>query len=219
MSSKIKVKLCGINDIKVAEYCCNLAYKPDYLGFVFYHDSPRNISYDQAYQFNNIIGNHINKVAVTVNSELSDIEKIITNLNPDYLQLHGDESVEYIKILKQEFNIKIIKAFPIKEDFDSEFINLYQQDIDYFLFDSHTEKYGGSGRNFNWKILSSLSTKKPWFLSGGININNILTAINSVKTNIFDISSGIESQKGVKDLKKIKELLSFIKNFNDSDRK
>lgn len=212
MKQNIKIKLCGINTVEILNYCCNLAYKPNYLGFVFYANSPRNITYSQAERFKKIIGKKIPKIAVTVNSSLEDMDRIMSSLHPDYLQFHGEESVTYIQTLKDQFNIKVIKAIAIKEDLGKEKISYYENYVDYFLFDSATKEYGGSGVKFNWGILNGQNIKKPWFLSGGINASNILSAIESSNTNLFDISSGIESAKGVKDKNKIYELLNLIKN-------
>lgn len=132
MNQNIKIKLCGINTVEILNYCCNLAYKPDYLGFVFYANSPRNITYSQAEEFKQIIGKRIPKIAVTVNSSLEDIKRIMSSLEPDYLQIHGEESVGYIRTLRKKFNVKIIKALAIKEDFDQEKISSYENDVDYF---------------------------------------------------------------------------------------
>ena len=211
----IKVKLCGMNDSNIIDHCCNKEYNPDFLVFVFFNKSPRNISYAQAKEFKQIIGGKIPKVSVTVNSNLQSIEKIISNLEPDYLQLHGNENLEYIKEVKKEFNVKIIKAIRIKDRRDIELLANYDDSaIDYFLFDTYTKEYGGSGLSFDWKILDQLNTDKSWFLSGGINLNNILLAIKSLQTRLFDISSGIEARKGVKDIEKIDKLLNFINDYN-----
>ena len=213
MQREIKVKLCGINDADILRYCLNHQYQPDYLGFIFYDKSARHISYDQAQEFNEIIANNIPKISVTVNAEFAVVQNIIATLNPDYLQLHGDEDLDYIKKIKKFSDAKIIKAVRIKNNLANYDIS-YNDLIDAWLFDSDNVNYGGSGESFDWQLLKNLELTKPWFLSGGININNIANAIKDTKAKIFDISSGIEKEKGIKDKDKINKLLNFFENYN-----
>ena len=217
--SKIAFKLCGINEPCIVHHCCDSVYRPDFLGFVFYSPSPRNITYEQAQEFRNIIQKKITTVAVTVNPTLNDIDHIIHNLGPQYLQFHGNEPVSLLKEIKKNSNIKIIKAFSVqtKEDLlkTSQYINY----VDYMLFDTKSKQYGGTGKSFDWKILNKFDSHKPWFLSGGLNISNVKTAIDITKAQFYDISSGIELQKGVKDINKINEILKFFKNYNAGEPK
>ena len=109
-----KVKLCGVNSFDILDFCCNYSYQPDYLGFVFYAPSSRNISLELASKFKEKIPKNIKKVAVTVNASLEELQKIIKNLEPDFLQLHGDESDEYILEIKKKFGLPIIKAVSLE---------------------------------------------------------------------------------------------------------
>jgi len=210
-----KIKLCGINDLKVFKFCIEYPYSPDFLGFVFYDRSPRNINFKQAKEFADLIPGHIKKIAVVVNPAISDIEEIVESLKPDYIQLHGDEEPGFIEKLKELFNIKIIKAISVKETKDLAKVYLYTDVVDYFLFDTKSPEYGGSGKSFNWNILDDLKLEKDCFLSGGLNIDNLPDAIAKASANYFDLSSGIELQKGVKDTTKIAEILDYFKAINE----
>ncbi len=209
---KQKIKLCGINNLEILDFIINYHYQPDFLGFVFYGPSPRSISFSLAKKFNNLISSKIKKVAVTVNASTEYLNLIKDSLEPDIFQLHGEENASYIK---NNFDKeKIIKAIPLNNKSDLKQIAQYQDLVDYLLFDSKVAGYGGSGISFNWNLLDNLSLKIPYFLSGGLNINNLDKAISS-RCNFFDLSSGIELQKGVKDRKKIAEILDLFRKVNE----
>ena len=209
---KQKIKLCGINNQEVLKFIINYNYKPDFLGFVFYEASSRFISLKQAEEFCKVIPANIKKVAVTVNADKNYLKNIKDKLKPDIFQLHGEETIEYIT---QNFTTeKIIKAIAINNKNDFNKISLYQEYVDYFLFDTKTIEFGGSGASFDWNLLKNVQINKPYFLSGGLNITNLPQAL-TLNSNYFDLSSGIELQKGVKDRKKIVEILDFFKNINE----
>ena len=165
----MKVKLCGFRDCESLKIA--IEKKCDFLGFVFVDKSPRNISVMQARALSDLVPNSIKKVAVVVNSNLEFISQIITNFNPDFLQFHGDEDVEFLKKFRQKFpQVKIIKAFRINEVKDLEGVRAFEDYCDLFLFDGQNP---GSGKKFNWEILKNFNCKKDWFLSGGINLDNL----------------------------------------------
>ena len=214
LKNRLSIKLCGINNIDIVNYCCTANYQPDFLGFIFYPPSPRNITYETAKKYKKIINNSkINKVAVAVNPSKEELIKIFSNLEPQYLQLHGEDTTSLlaIKELKDEFSFKLIKALPIGNINDLKKADSYVNIADYFLFDTVTSTYGGSGKAFDWDIMKHHNITKPYFLSGGININNIAKAISSTGSKFIDICSGIESSKGVKDINKVKEILEYVK--------
>ncbi|MFT4718162.1 MAG: phosphoribosylanthranilate isomerase [Rickettsiales bacterium] len=208
----MKIKLCGFTDKKSIEFA--LKYKPDLMGFVFYASSKRNVSLRKAKEFAYINFGATKKVAIIVNDNDSNISKIIENLRPDLLQLHGEESFERCFQIKNAFKLPIIKAIAIA---DKPNINRIQEDIEryqkisnFLLFDAKTSEKGGAGIQFNWGLLSKLKIERDYFLSGGININNIRGMGDLSKNIIFDLSSGIEEKKGIKSLKKIRNLMEFF---------
>lgn len=214
----MKVKLCGFTDeaavIKAVEY------NADYIGFVFYQPSPRFVFPKKAQELANLIPPSIKKVAVTVNASEGEITEILQTLKPDFFQLHGNEDIQYIKNFREKFpQEKIIKAFGVKNAEDLLINNDFANLADYFLFDVKSDKeFGGTGTSFNWKLLNNFASKKDYFLSGGINANNIEEAL---KTSAFslDISSGIEEEKGKKSPRLIAELMEQIKKLQNVSKK
>ena len=192
-------KICGIQNEETL-LCCE-KNKVNFFGMIFYPKSPRNISTENASLLQKKSeGLNIDGVGVFFNKKISEIEEIIKNLNLKYIQLHGSEDDSYIRVLKKK-DVKIIKSISISNKNDLNKINKYKS-VDYFLFDYKPlkgELPGGNSKSFNWKILSNLETEKPWFLSGGININNIEQIINDINPFGIDLSSGAEKELGIKD--------------------
>lgn len=201
------VKLCGFteeNSVKVA-----IAQKCDFLGFVFYEKSPRYITPQNATKISRQVPSNIAKVAVVVDCGFDFLEKISQEFAPDFFQFHGNESVDFLEAVRRQFpQIKIIKAFKIFDSQDLESVKDFENCADYFLFDSKVVgEAGGSGKKFDWKILESFSSKKDWFLSGGLNIANIEEALKLTGSKMIDISSGIEKIRGQKSSELIEELM------------
>lgn len=211
---KKHIKLCGINNLDILDFILSYNYQPNFLGFVFYESSPRHISLDLAKKFNSLITKDIKKVAVTVNASSEYLSDIKACLDPDFFQLHGIEDNNYIT--KNLNNEKIIKSVAVSDKFNLDPIKTTSDNVEYLLFDTKTKEHGGSGQVFDWSLMKNYNTKLPYFLSGGLNIGNILAA-TALNCNYFDLSSGIELQKGVKDRKKIAEILDFFKEINEKE--
>ncbi len=206
------VKICGVNSEDIAIHAINV--NADYLGFIFYPDSPRNISFEESSTIIHKIKDKVTTVAVTVNPDDSIIKKII-EIGFSMIQLHGNESLERIREIKSLSSLKIIKSFGIENAVDLEKTNAYVDAVDYLLFDAkpnESELPGGNAKTFNWSSLNGYVSRKEFFLSGGLNIENVETAVNSNLTNFFDVSSGVESSPGVKDKQKISAFIKKIKN-------
>jgi phosphoribosylanthranilate isomerase len=207
MAELSKIKLCGFIDKKTVDLAVEC--KADLIGFVFYPPSSRNVSPQKAKEISADIGRGIKKVAVFVDLNDEQISQIIENLKPDFLQIHLDDFAR-ISEIKNNFKIPIIKAFAIKDSKDLQAIGEYEKIADYFLFDAKSDEVGGSGKSFDWKILSNLKTNKEWFLSGGLNEKNIKEAILQTGAKMIDLSSGIEEIKGIKSEKLIKEFMNKV---------
>jgi len=206
------IKICGIKD-KDTLLCCE-RNKVNFFGMIFYKKSPRNILFKDANILQNISVNlNINGVGVFVNNNIKELEEIIKNLKLQYVQLHGAEDEEYIKTLKK-IDIKIIKSISISNKNDLNKINKYKS-ADYFLFDYkplQSELPGGNAKSFDWNILKYLETDKPWFLSGGINMNNIDQITNDINPFGVDLSSGVEKELGIKDNRIINNFIGKLKD-------
>lgn len=198
------VKVCGMtrsDNIKDVE---DLGI--DMMGFIFYEKSKRFVSIKPDY-----LPVKAKRVGVFVNSKIEDVCKTAAEYNLDYIQLHGGESPEYCRILNEK-KYKLIKAFPIsvKDDFNK--TQYYESVCKYFLFDTKSKQYGGSGLSFDWNILQSYTGSIPFLLSGGIGIDNLdaLKTITHKQYAGIDLNSRFEIEPGLKDIKQLNIFL--IKN-------
>ncbi|QNN45000.1 phosphoribosylanthranilate isomerase [Pedobacter roseus] len=185
---------------------------PDYLGFIFYEKSPRLISEVSA-ELIKYIPSEIKTVGVFVNEELEKVKDKVNLLKLKAVQLHGSESPEYCEALKSTFpTLEVIKAFGIDEDFDFSTLQPYLKAADYFLFDTKTKVHGGSGKTFNWSVLDQYTYTKPYFLSGGIDLEHstAIKKINDERLYALDINSRFETEPGLKDAAKIKEFIQEV---------
>ena len=200
----IELKICGVNSESIIRTIAKNG-GCQYLGFVFYSSSPRNLSVKTSKKLTSIVPNYIKKVAVLVKPENSFIEKIKNQF--DYFQVYGTSPARS-KEIKLISNKKIIQAIKVKKKED---IDLYKQYIgiaDEFLFDSAAME---KSYKFKWNYLKNIEIKS-WFLAGGININNLENAQKITKK--IDISSGLEDNPGQKSSKKILDFLKKVKNYD-----
>lgn len=200
-------KICGLKD-KSSLICCE-ENKVDFYGMIFYQKSPRNITFDKAKNLTDFSKNlKIKPVGVFVNHNIYEIKKIISSLNLEYIQLHGDENQSYVEEIKNNFKIKIIKKISIKTIKDLKIINHFKS-IDYLLFDYKpdiNELPGGNAKTFDWAVLKDIKIQLPWFVSGGINESNIKNIEKLIKPYGIDLSSGVEELIGIKSNIKINSL-------------
>ena len=209
-SENLKLKVCGLTQLSQIQELISL--NTDFLGFIFYEKSPRfvlnHLSLKEIAEIN-----HQGKVGVFVNETIEKIVEISEKAKLNFIQLHGDEDEEFILSLSQRLSkdVKIIKVFRVgTQNLKLETWNLEQ--IDYFLFDTDSKAFGGTGKTFNWQILNEIEITIPYFLSGGISLENIhqLSTINHQPI-ALDINSKFETEPGSKDLEKIKTFKSLLK--------
>ena len=210
--NKSKIKICGINEIKIID-CC-IKNNIEYCGLIFYEKSPRFVDLELAEKIINYVYNKkIIPVGVFVNKPFNEIKKIIKKTCLKHIQLRGNEDNNYIKNLKKEFDLKIIKSIGINNKDDLRKMDDLQLS-DNFLFDYKpkiNELPGGNAKSFDWSLLQNITINKPWFISGGINIDNIEQINKKLIPYGIDISSGVEDKPGIKSSNKINALL---KNLN-----
>ena len=206
-----KIKICGITDLSIANFC--IENGADYLGFVSYSDSPRDISFHESKSIIDQLSSPINTVAVTVNTNI-DNAKEIEDSGFNFIQCHGSETPDYLSMIKKTTSLKIIKAFGISSQNDLINISEYSEFCDFFLMDAKpegSEMPGGNAKKFNWDLLRDQNINKQFFLSGGLDEDNIEIAIKNNITSLFDVSSSVESSPGVKDTLKIKQFIDKVK--------
>jgi phosphoribosylanthranilate isomerase len=198
-----KVKICGMTDAATIQTAID--HKVDYLGFVFYPKSPRNLTPKQATLLTKNIPSHINKVAVIVNETDQFIEYIKNDF--DTFQLHGDEDLNRVKELKKKYNKKIIKAIKVTDENSAKKFQQFEDEVDMFLFDSPAME---KSAKFNWQILQNLKITKPYLIAGSINIDNVDEVLKYNPYGI-DVSGGVEKNRGVKCGEKIIKFLDKVK--------
>ena len=199
-----KVKICGMTNAETIQTA--IKHRVDYLGFVFYPKSPRNLSPKQATILIKDIPDHINKVAVMVDETDQFIEYIKKDF--DYFQLHGNEDVKRIKEIKKKYNKKIIKVIKVRDENSAKTFKQFEDEVDMFLFDSPAME---KTAKFDWQMLTKLKITKPYLVAGSININNVDEILKYNPYGI-DISAGVESSVGIKSSKKIIEFLDKVKS-------
>jgi len=196
----MKLKICGMkyeDNIKaVAEL------QPEYMGFIFYGRSKRN--FDGILP---VLPKVIKKVGVFVDAGLEEINDSIEKFDLQAIQLHGDESPEFCKDLK---NVEVIKVFTIGKIFDFDVLKYYEDVCDYFLFDTKGKEKGGNGIVFDWNLLENYPSEKPFFLSGGIGLEELESIKNFAKSELsrycyaLDVNSKFEDEPGLKQIDKLK---------------
>ena len=211
-----KLKVCGLTKLDQIQELISLDV--DFMGFIFYKKSPR-------YALNHLSLKeiaevpHFKKVGVFVNESIKGIVEIITEAQINIIQLHGNEDDKFIWQLRKFIgeNIKIIKVIRIGSQTSDELqktINHQPSTINYLLFDTDSKAFGGTGQTFDWNILNNIDIPIPYFLSGGISLENVhqLSNINH-QPMVLDINSKFETEPGIKDLKRIKIFKNLISNF------
>jgi phosphoribosylanthranilate isomerase len=198
----IKVKVCGMrqagNILEVS------ALRPDFMGFIFYRESPRYVGDDFEMP---IMPEGVKRVGVFVNESTEEILRKVYRFGLDFVQLHGTETPEQCMTLKER-GVGVIKVFSIGETMDFAVTEKYVNAVDYFLFDTKGKYYGGNARRFNWSVLSAYDRGVPFFLSGGIGLDHIgdLLEFEHKDLAAIDINSGVEVLPGLKDANKIKTI-------------
>ncbi len=204
----MKLKVCGMkyrdNILKVA------ALKPDYMGFIFYEKSLRFVCEDIP-----VLPNDIKKVGVFVDASIEKIKEMREKFNLNAVQLHGHESPEFCQKLRNE-HIEIIKVFSVENEFDFSKLKVYEPHVSYFLFDTKGPNPGGNGYSFDWTILQNYNSNTPYFLSGGIGLEDI-EALNHFQKSAaaqqcyaIDVNSKFEIKPAYKDSIKLKKFIETL---------
>lgn len=210
----IKVKICGLTTTEAVK--ATVAAGADYIGFIFFPPSPRNISPEAAGELAKNLPDTVKKVAVVVNADNALLHAIHTELKPDFFQLHGEESIERIEEIKQLFPAtKIIKAFKVRCSDDIAESAAYKDAVGMFLFDAKAPKDalpGGNGLSFDWHLLQNRKFAREWLLSGGITVDNVAEAVHTSGAQGVDVSSAVEKSPGEKDITLIKAFIETVKS-------
>ncbi|MHC5306331.1 phosphoribosylanthranilate isomerase [Bartonella sp. LJL80] len=205
----VKIKICGLKTPEAI--AAAIARGADYIGFIFFEKSPRHLPIADAARLRLHIQKPVKLVAVTVNADDTMLDEIVEKIRPDILQLHGSETPLRASEIKQRYQLPIIKAFSIREAGDFDTVSAYKAIADQFLFDAKAPESsnlpGGNGVSFDWSLMhkldETLDAASQTMLSGGLNAANVGEAIAIAQPAALDISSGVESAPGIKDVKLI----------------
>lgn len=206
--SQLKLKVCGMRDSGNIRQLLKL--QPDYMGFIFYEKSKRFAPELDAELLNDF-SSETKKVGVFVNASLEEVKGKVDRYGLDLVQLHGDESVEYVGDLFAA-GIRVIKVFSVGDSFDFEKLKPYKGLVDFFLFDTKGKERGGNGVTFDWELLKAYDQSVPFFLSGGIDNENIsaLESLKGMNIHAIDVNSKYEISPGLKDIEELKKLKRAI---------
>ncbi|WP_215222804.1 phosphoribosylanthranilate isomerase [Echinicola shivajiensis] len=205
------VKVCGMREpSNVLELLDKVS--PDLMGMIFFPKSSRYVGLSiPELEVADVV-----KVGVFVNRPQGEIKEIVDQFNLSYVQLHGDEGLEYVKELKGITSAEIIKVFRVEESIDWDELKALEPFVKYFLFDTQTKQYGGSGKKFDWSILEDYPLQKPFLLSGGIDEDNV-DKIKELAQKVpqlagVDINSKFEIEAALKDVDKIKTFVEALRS-------
>lgn len=206
------IKICGLKTPEAVDRAVERG--ATHVGFIFFGKSPRNIEPDLAGVLADRVRGRAKIVAVTVDADNDDLDEIIALVRPDILQFHGAESPERVLTVKAVTGLPVMKAFSIREPDDLKRIEPYIGIADRFLFDAKppvgSDLPGGNGVSFDWRVLRTLDPTVDYMLSGGLNRDNIADALRETGARGIDVSSGVESAPGVKDLDKMDEFFAAV---------
>ena len=212
------IKVCGMREPENIRQVAETGI--DWMGFIFYTQSPRRLGADDSgQQLSSFISQlstvncQLKRVGVFVNATPEEMMETAAHYRLDYLQLHGNESPDICFTLHKR-GYAIIKAFSIATEEDLKPVADYEGRADYFLFDTKCSSYGGSGKQFDWSVLSTYKGQTPFLLSGGINPDSAeaLRNFSHPKLAGIDLNSGFETSPGIKDAEKLKTFIDKIKN-------
>ncbi|WP_143961566.1 phosphoribosylanthranilate isomerase [Litoribacter populi] len=213
------IKVCGLRDIEnvnsLLENC-----SPDLLGMIFYSKSPRFIG-DTVHK-NNLFSSHAQKrIGVFVDSPFSEILKKVQEFELDGVQLHGNEGADFVKNIKEALDVTVIKVFRIGKTLDLEVLRPFEGLAEYFLFDTETSSFGGSGERFDWQLLEGYDLQTPYLLSGGISAEDAEELVDFQKRNPkmagIDINSRFELEPGIKDVDMVKTFMEKLTGYENED--
>jgi phosphoribosylanthranilate isomerase len=206
------IKICGLKTPEAVDRA--LERGATHVGFIFFQKSPRYIEPDMAARLAARARGKAKIVAVTVNPTNDELDEIVDLVKPDLLQLHGDESPERVLTIKALYALPVMKALPVRGADDLKRVEAYIGIADRFLFDAKppagSQLPGGNGVAFDWSLMHWLDDSIDYMLSGGLNKDNVASALASTKASGIDVSSGVESAPGVKDLTKIDEFFGAV---------
>jgi phosphoribosylanthranilate isomerase len=202
---RTRVKICGITRAEDARAAARAG--ADAIGLVFYPPSPRYLSTERAVEIRDALAPFVQTVALFVNPDAAQVAQVLQRVRPALLQFHGEETPQFCS----QFGTPFVKACRVRPGVDAlEYLRPFSRAAAW-LFDSHVPEFGGVGEAFDWS-LAPATQERPVILSGGLSRDNVAEAVRRVRPWGVDVSSGVESAKGIKDAAKIAAFIAEVRN-------
>ncbi len=215
MSMPTQIKICGLKDEAGVDAAARAG--ATHIGLNLYEKSPRYVSLEQAAALRMRTPEHIKVVLLLVNAEPDFAAKAMEIVKPDVLQFHGDETPEWLRILKDATSVEIWKALGIKDAETLRQSARFVGAVDLLLFDAPAQALpGGTGMRFDWSLLADHRHELPWALAGGLTPANVTEALRQTRAPMVDTSSGVESAQGIKDMDKIAQFCKAVRDYDNS---
>lgn len=208
----IPVKICGLSTPETVAAAVESGAA--FIGFVFYPSSPRAVTPDRAAQLVATVPPQIKTVALTVDPTDAELQEIFDAFSPDMIQLHGNEDPDRVRWIRHHAGRPVIKAIRVADAQDVVRAAQFEDCADWILFDARppgANLPGGTGKTFDWDLLRGHAGKKPWMLSGGLHAGNVGAALDRLRPDAIDLSSGVEDSPGIKSIAKIRALFETLR--------
>ncbi|MBS0241625.1 MAG: phosphoribosylanthranilate isomerase, partial [Proteobacteria bacterium] len=215
-----RIKICGLKSEPAL--AAALDAHADFVGLVFFPPSPRNVTVDEGAKLARLARGRARVVALTVDADDAMLAQIVQQVQPDFLQLHGEETVGRVREVRDRHGVPVIKAIKVATAADAKAAFDYREVAALILFDAkppkHADRPGGHGAVFDWHVLEAIKGQMPFMLSGGLDAANVAEAMRSTGADAVDVSSGVESAPGIKDVGRIRDFIAAVRRGSAADR-
>lgn len=209
------IKVCGLSTREAVDAAADSG--ASHIGFVHFPKSPRHVDLGKAAELREYADRRVKCVLLLVNASPEETGRALEIVRPDVIQFHGSETPEWLRLLRQHSNVEIWKALGVKDAETLKSSTRFVGAADRLLFDAPAKALpGGTGTAFNWSLLADFDHQLPWILAGGLNSDNVGEAIAATGADFVDVSSGIESAPGVKDIAKIRAFCEAVRQYDNS---
>lgn len=208
-----RIKICGLSTPETLETALHAG--ADYVGFVMLSASPRFVAPDAARRLVDQARGQAKTVLLFADTPREAIDRLIRDLEPDLIQLHGRETITDIRDAKSNYGLPVIRAVGVGSAEDLAGLDAVEDAADHLLLDARpptgADRTGGHGLAFDWSLLAGRTFEKPWFLAGGLNPDNVADAVRATGAPMVDVSSGVETAPGVKDAGRITAFIQAVR--------
>ena len=213
---KTQIKICGLSTEAAIDAAIEAG--ADYIGLVHFEKSPRHVSLERAQQLRGYAGDRIRTVLLLVNADPKLTGKVIADIKPDVLQFHGSETPDWVKLVRDKSGLEIWKAVGVRDRAGLAKTDRYVGAVDRLLFDAPAKALpGGTGTSFDWSLLAGHQHQVDWGLAGGLDPENVSDALTATHAPLVDVSSGVESAPGVKQVDRIAAFCQAVRDYDASN--